>query len=125
MNAAKRSRRSDRRSIEQLLCARGDDALAGLEPFLDDVVVAGDGAERDRLAGVRRARPSAMLGFGDEHEVLPVDALHGDDRHDERCRDAARSRGPHVLRRAQAAAAARERALDQHRLRHRDRRWAR
>src|SRR5512145_2290786 len=62
-----------RGAVGDLLQAGDDQLLAGLQPRLQDVVVADDGADVDRsLPG--HGLPA--LGHGDVGEVLAVDAVH-------------------------------------------------
>src|SRR5262245_17711847 len=70
--------RIDDQSIAHALQAVDDDALAGLEPVLDDPVVVDP---RPRLDG---ADAHFVLGADDGHLVCALDFLHGALRNDDR-----------------------------------------
>ena len=69
-------RRRDRRAVGELLRARHDDALAGLEAVEHRVVVADDRPDLDRALprDERRLAVRPLRLFGDEREILAVDA---------------------------------------------------
>src|SRR5687768_8318728 len=71
----------DRRAVADFLDVGHDHSLAGGEAAADDVILADDVAERHRLLP---RHESLWRLFGDEHEMLPGEAAHGDHRHSER-----------------------------------------
>src|ERR1041385_9559593 len=72
----------DGHAVLQLLEVRDNQLLAFLDAAADDIAVADEVADRNRL--LMRDHAAAPC-LGDEHEVLPADAIDGDDRHRE-CR---------------------------------------
>src|SRR5687767_13052685 len=66
--------RVHRRAVADLLHVGDDDPFAGGQPAADDVVLADDVAERDRL--LPGDKPAVHL-LGDEHEMLAGNAADG------------------------------------------------
>ena len=106
--------RFDRRAVAELLDAGHDDSSPALRPLADDVLVADQFADLDRLLARDEA---AVRLLGHEAEILAADARHGRDRHRQAGRRAPDDPGARELLHAERRRRLPQRALHQHGLR--------